>query len=73
MSRLRIPDSHLLWLNFPDHSTSATHLHRSPTTPIAVAIGLGSSAFARHYSQNLLFSSPYLDVSVQAVPFPFTG
>ena len=43
----------------------------SPTTPIAVATGLGYSAFARHYSQNLLFSSPYLDVSVQAVPYPY--
>ena len=41
----------------------------SPTTPKTVILGLGSSAFARHYSQNLLFSSPYLDVSVQAVPF----
>ena len=32
--------------------------------------GLASSAFARHYSQNLVdfFSYGYLDVSVQAVP-----
>ena len=35
----------------------------------ALPAGLGCSAFARHYSQNHLFSSPYLDVSVQAVPF----
>ena len=35
-------------------------------------LGLASSAFARHYSQNLWFdfsSSPYLDVSVRGVPF----
>ena len=32
--------------------------------------GLASSDFARHYSRNIfdLFSSPYLDVSVRAVP-----
>ena len=30
--------------------------------------GLGSSAFARHYSRNTLFSSGYLDVSVPRVP-----
>ena len=42
----------------------------SPTTPYAVAYGLGYSAFARHYSQNLLHSSPYLDVSVRTVPLP---
>ena len=29
------------------------------TTPLAVATGLGSSAFARHYSRNRLFSSGY--------------
>ena len=33
-------------------------------------LGLASSAFARHYLRNLFdfSSSPYLDVSVQAVP-----
>ena len=30
--------------------------------------GLGYSAFARHYSRNVLFSSGYLDVSVPRVP-----
>ena len=30
--------------------------------------GLGSSAFARHYLRNNLFSSGYLDVSVPRVP-----
>ena len=30
--------------------------------------GLGFSAFARHYSRNILFSSGYLDVSVLRVP-----
>ena len=42
----------------------------SPATPNTVASGLGFSAFARHYSQNLLFSSSYLDVSVRTVPLP---
>ena len=45
-------------------------VYSSPTTPYTVAYGLGFSAFARHYSQNLLFSSPYLDVSVRTVPLP---
>ena len=31
-------------------------------------VGLGSSAFVRHYSRNTLFSSGYLDVSVPRVP-----
>jgi hypothetical protein len=41
-----------------------------PTTPYAVAHGLGFSTFARHYSRNSLFSSGYLDVSVPPVPSP---
>jgi hypothetical protein len=32
--------------------------------------GLGSSAFARHYSRNVLCSSRYLDVSVPSVSSP---
>ena len=44
--------------------------YASPTTPYTVAYGLGYSAFARHYSQNLLLSSSYLDVSVRTVPLP---
>ena len=41
-----------------------------PTTPIGKPIGLGFSAFARRYLQNLFdfFSSGYLDVSVHRVP-----
>jgi hypothetical protein len=41
-----------------------------PTTPAGKPTGLGSSAFARRYLQNLFdfFSSAYLDVSVQQVP-----
>ena len=42
----------------------------SPATPYAVTHGLGYSAFARHYSQNPLLSSSYLDVSVRTVPLP---
>ena len=42
-----------------------------PTTPTSKLIGLGSSAFARRYLQNLFdfFSSGYLDVSVHRVTF----
>lgn len=42
-----------------------------PTTPTAVAAGLGFSTFARHYSQNCFFSSGYSDVSLPRVPAPF--
>ena len=35
-------------------------------------LGLGSSAFARHYLRNNLFSSGYLDVSVPRVPRSLT-
>ena len=51
--------------------TIACH-QQSPATPTTYAAGLGYSAFARHYSQNPLLSSPYLDVSVRTVPLPLT-
>ena len=56
----RLQDSHLLWLSFPAHSTNL------PSQDLT-----GCSAFARHYSQNDLFSSGYLDVSVPQVPYPY--
>ena len=65
----RVRDSHPLRLTFPDHPTSRPLRFRSPSTPISVLTGLGFSAFARHYSQNALFSSGYLDVSVPRVSF----
>ena len=37
--------------------------------PNGLTVGLGSSAFARHYLRNTLCSSGYLDVSVLLVPF----
>jgi hypothetical protein len=42
-----------------------------PATPYGKPYGLGSSAFARRYLQNLFdfFSSGYLDVSVHRVPY----
>lgn len=67
---LRLRGSHPLRPTFPDPSASASAHSMSPTTPATAAAGLGSSAFARHYSQNHLLSSPYLDVSVRAVPLP---
>ena len=70
---LRLRDSHPLRLNFPVHSASNTALYGSPTTPDTLMTGLGCSAFARHYSQNPLFSSPYLDVSVRALTLPISG
>ena len=47
----------------------------SPNPRCISTSGLGSSAFARHYLQNRLFSfssSGYLDVSVHRVSLPYT-
>ena len=66
-----VRDSHPLRCGFPTTSTSFPLRVWSPTTPMNEFTGLGFSAFARHYSQNHLFSSGYLDVSVLPVPFPF--
>ena len=50
-----LQDYHLLWLTFPSHSVTRLSTHYSPY-PICIATyGLASSAFARHYSQNLVW------------------
>ena len=54
LSAFRVRDSHPLWLAFPDHSASPSMLMQGPTTPTAVAVSLGFSAFARRYLRNLL-------------------
>ena len=69
MLRFRLRDSHPLWRNFPNASASLRIPSRESCNPVSPKRhGLGSSAFARHYSQNLLLSSSYLDVSVRTVP-----
>ena len=50
--RLRVRGSHPLWPAFPNRSAHPCDNSGSPTTPSAYAPGLGSSAFARHYSRN---------------------
>ena len=64
----RLRDCHPLRCAFPYTSANPSIAHVGPTTPLSENNGLGSSAFARHYSQNTLFSSGYLDVSVPRVP-----
>ena len=67
----RLRDSHPLWLAFPRHSTSFQHTFAGPNPgnpegppvwplPLSLATTKGISVD--------VFSSPYLDVSVQAVP-----
>ena len=66
----RIQDSHLLWLAFPCHSSKLCQRYVSPQPrrinpsvwplPRSLATTSGISVD--------VFSSPYLDVSVQAVP-----
>jgi hypothetical protein len=53
---------------FLNDSTRLISLKCGPTTPASKLTGLACSDFARHYFRNTLFSSPYLDVSVRAVP-----
>jgi hypothetical protein len=50
--RLHLRDSHPVSSPFPERSVRRRWRDRGPTTPVAEAAGLGSSAFARHYSQN---------------------
>ena len=69
-SSFRIQDSHLLWLAFPHHSPNRRMLNAGPypgnlrlpvwPPPRSLATTCGISVD--------VFSSPYLDVSVQAVP-----
>ena len=69
-SSFRIQDSHLLWLAFPHHSPNYPVLNAGPypgnlglpvwPPPRSLATTCGISVD--------VFSSPYLDVSVQAVP-----
>ena len=69
--RFRLRDSHPLWLAFPRHSTSFQHTYAGPNPgnpegppvwplPRSLATTSGISVDVS--------SSPYLDVSVQAVP-----
>ena len=70
LSDFQIQDSHLLWLAFPHHSSSRHVLNAGPypgklglpvwPPPRSLATTCGISVD--------VFSSPYLDVSVQAVP-----
>ena len=67
----RLRGSHPLRPVFPGPFCSAYRINYAVRTPTCTHVGLGSSAFARRYSQNRLFSfssSGYLDVSVHRVP-----
>ena len=55
---------------FQNHSARLGSHYAGPTTPTAVAAGLGFSTFARHYSRNCFLSSGYSDVSLPRVPSP---
>ena len=81
MSRSTLDTALLLSLSLTGLSPSLAGLSRTVLlillitfavlTPACTHTGLGSSAFARRYSQNRLFSfssSGYLDVSVHRVP-----
>jgi hypothetical protein len=52
MQNILIHDFHALWYDFPNNSNSFYINYECPTTPISKLIGLGSSAFARHYLRN---------------------
>ncbi len=70
--KFNVRDCHPLWSNFP---VVFYYLHLSIIGSFTLShitmLSLGSSPFARHYSENRLFSffsSGYLDVSVPRVP-----
>ena len=65
----RLQDSHLLWSTFPDSSPNLIlGFFDNPNPKCITTLGLGSSYFARHYSQNLgwfLFGSiPYSELNL---------
>ena len=56
MFTFRLQGCHLLWLIFPDGFSYINIVPcPSPTTPICMHMGLGSSRFARRYSGNRFF------------------
>ena len=71
-SVFRLPDSHRLWLGFPPHSATrprAKYLS-SPVRYFYRTFGLGPISLATTLGISVdFFSSAYLDVSVQRVPF----
>ena len=66
----RIQDSHLLWLAFPCHSSNLSYRYVSPQPRrINPSVWPLPRSLATTYGISVDFSSsPYLDVSVQAVP-----
>ena len=68
----RLRDSHPLWLAFPDHSVHSTTTCHCPKPRRYCYLRFGLFRFRSPLLAESRFdfsSSPYLDVSVQAVPF----
>ena len=53
-TRFHLHDSHILRFTFPRDSVSSSLASRSPYPYSISTLGLASSAFARHYSRNLV-------------------
>ena len=69
--RFRLRDSHPLWLAFPRHSTSFQHTYAGPNPddPEGPSVWPPPRSLATTCGISVdVSSSPYLDVSVQAVP-----
>ena len=72
VASLHIQDSHPLWLAFPDHSVHSTTTYHCPKPRRYCYLRFGLFRFRSPLLAESRFdfsSSPYLDVSVQAVPF----
>ena len=70
-STFRLQDSHLLWFAFPHNSTKSCQYRVAVLTPKIFLLSVWSTprSLATTYGISFDFSSsPYLDVSVQAVP-----
>ena len=67
----RIRDSHTLWLNFPFHSTNLGKYRMLSKTPKVLLLSVWPLPRSLATTSGIsvdFSSSPYLDVSVQAVP-----
>ena len=68
----RIRDSHTLWLNFPFHSTNLGKYRMLSKTPKVLLLSVWPLPRSLATTSGIsvdFSSSPYLDVSVQAVPY----
>ena len=71
-SPCRLHDYHILWFHFPEDSTKEFQCICRSATPRRLLLSVWPLSLSLATTKDIsvdFFSSPYLDVSVQAVPF----